>query len=83
MYILGKFASPGKRKEVATYEDDSDLPGHPFLFLLKRRLPCKPKPQSLPFPQLQTLPFVEYVGKGEEKQKQCGWGAHMSVILEE
>lgn len=51
----------------------------------KRKHWSKHRPQGIPLPELQTLPFVEYVGKGEEKQNICGWTAHMhmSVIMEE
>lgn len=82
MYILGKLNRKMKRKRqpmrmVTTYE------GPPFLFLQRRRPRWKHRQQSGPSTELQTLPFVEYVEKVDEKQKLCGWGAHMSVILGE
>lgn len=82
MYIFGKCTSPGKRKGSV------NLWGwwwhiRAILFFLFEEVLGANTDHSLPFSGYQAFPFVEYMGKGEEKQKQCGWGAHMSVILEE
>lgn len=74
---------PEKEKEVATFEDDGDLPGPSFFFSPKKKTSVQTQTTESSFSTVTDSTFVEYVGKVEEKQKQCGWGAHMSVILEE
>lgn len=80
MYILGKLKRKMKRKRqpmrmVTTFQNLFFF----FSFSPKKKTSVEHRQQSGPSPELQTLPFVEYVEKVDEKQKLCGWGTHMSV----
>lgn len=69
MYILGKFASPGKRKEVATYEDDGDLPGPSFSFSPKKKTSVQTQTTEPSFSTVTNSTLCRICGEGRRETK--------------
>lgn len=69
MYILGEFASPGKRKEVATYEDDGDLPGRSFSFSPKKKTSVQTQTTQSSFSTVTNSTLCRICGEGRRETK--------------